>query len=85
MEQIENFLFAEESLDFPAVTKSELYDTFNYFEIPIPIQLEYDADWPNQYKECWRIKEMSASRTISDLVMQVLDKEFKRLEINLNQ
>lgn len=37
MEQIENYLFKEDSLDFASVTKAELLDTFNFFEVPIPI------------------------------------------------
>jgi len=71
--------------NFQPATEDEVYKIFNLHEVPIPHQVECHQDWPLQYKECWKLKQASASRTIYDLVLQIVDKEFKKLEVNLNE
>ena len=47
MELVEETLLLNDTHGFTPATKEEICDAFNYYDIPIPIQLEYDADWPN--------------------------------------
>ena len=45
-----------------------------------PYSVCYDADWPEKYLECWKLKKASQSRSVIDLIQQVFTKECHNLQ-----
>ena len=45
-----------------------------------PLSVCYDQDWPQRYKECYELQKMSQSRSVIDMMQQVLLREVHNLQ-----
>lgn len=46
---------------------------------PGPQSICYDVDWPSKYQECFKLREASQSRSVIDMMQQLLIREIHNL------
>ncbi|CDW79922.1 UNKNOWN [Stylonychia lemnae] len=59
---------------------SEHYDIWNLYGIGQPFQNSYEDDWQLSYRDQWRIKQIQSSRTLVDLIANLIRNENKRVD-----
>ncbi len=53
----------------------------NLTEVKAPYTVCFNVDWPGEYIECWRLTQLQQSRSAIDLVLQIVNKEYSKMQM----